>query len=79
MVASHKLVGKVSEMGLLIRMVLYLIGGILAGYGFAEFDNASGVLTVDMNQLAKIIGGLVTFTGTFAAGRMGARLRGWRT
>ena len=62
-------------MGLFIRMVLYLASGMIAGAGFASFDDAAGTLTVNLDDLATILGGLVTFAGTFFASRW-AKARG---
>lgn len=66
-------------MGLLVRMLLYFLFGALAGYGFATFDGASGTVTIDVNGLATAIAGVLSFVATFLVGRIGARLKGWRT
>lgn len=65
-------------MGLAIRMILYLAAGILAGQGLAVFDPDAGTLTFDIDSLAQLLGGLVTFVGTFVASRV-AKARGGTT
>jgi hypothetical protein len=56
-------------MGLVIRMLLYALSMFLSGYGFASFDESSMTLTINLEQLAIVLGGLATFVGTFIAGR----------
>jgi len=65
-------------MGLFIRMVLYLVSGMAAGAGFASFDEGAGTLTVNLDDLSVILGSLVTFAGTFIAGRF-VKARGGTT
>jgi len=65
-------------MGLFIRMVLYLASGMIAGAGFASFDDTAGTLTVNIDDVAAILGGIVTFAGTFIFGRF-AKTRGGQT
>ena len=59
-------------------MALYLASGMIAGMGFASFDDAAGTLTVNIDDMATILGGLVTFAGTFVVGRF-AKARGGKT
>lgn len=66
-------------MGLFIRMVLYLLFGGMAGYGLGTFDGEAGTMTINVDGLATAIAGVFGYLGTFFVGRIGARLRGWRT
>lgn len=58
---------------LAIRMILYAICAGAAGYGLATFDPAAGTLTIQVDELAKIIGGIAGFLGTFYASRVAKR------
>lgn len=60
-------------MSLYIRMALYALSAGAAGYGLATFDPTTGLLTIDLNQFAQVLGGIVTFIGTFIAGRIAKR------
>lgn len=66
-------------MGLLIRMVLYLVFGIMAGFGIGTFDGDAGTMTFNVDSLATTIAGIVSFIGTYVVGRWGAKRHGWRT
>lgn len=55
---------------LYVRMVLYALSAGLAGYGVATFDPTAGTLTIQLDELAKIVTGIVGFIGTFAASRI---------
>ena len=66
-------------MGLLVRMTLYLLFGVVAGYGLATFDGEAGTVTINVDGLATSITGILSFIGTFIVGRLGARWKGWRT
>ena len=65
-------------MGLAIRMILYALGAGAAGAGLGSFDNETGNLTVNLDDLAVVIGGALTFAGTFVASRV-AKARGGKT
>lgn len=65
-------------MGLYIRMVLYAVCAGLAGYGLATFDPAAGTITIQVDELAKIIGGGLGYLATFYAGRV-AKSKGGAT
>lgn len=60
-------------MGLAIRMLIYAASAGLAGYGFGVHDAAAGTLTIDLNQTAAIVGGVVAFAGTFVSSRIAKR------
>lgn len=65
-------------MMLLIRMILYAVSAGAAGYGLAQYDPAAGTITVEVDALAQMIGGAITFMGTFWASRI-AKARGGKT
>lgn len=65
-------------MGLLIRMVLYAASAFIAGLGWASFDDTTGTLSVNVDDLAVILGGALTFVGTFISSRIVKR-RGGKT
>ena len=67
-----------NDMGLPIRMVLYFIAAAASGAGFASFDAEAGDLTVNLDDLAVIIGGVLTYAGTFVASRV-AKAKGGAT
>ena len=57
-------------MSLYIRMALYAICAGLAGYGFASFDPAAGTVTIQVDEVAKMIAGAAGFIATFLASRI---------
>ncbi len=63
---------------LFIRMTLYALSAGAAGYGLASFDPTTGLLTLDINEAAQVIGGVLTFAATFWASRV-AKARGGKT
>lgn len=72
-------------MSLAIRMVLYLIGGVLMGFGVANFDAQAGTLTFNLYQIADMISGTTAVVGggglylaTFGFSRL-AKQWGWTT
>lgn len=65
-------------MGLTIRMVLYAISMLLAGYGLADFSAETGILRIDINEVAAMIAGPLAFAGTFVASRI-VKARGGST
>lgn len=65
-------------MGLAIRMILYAASAFIAGLGWASFDDTAGTLTVNIDDLATIVGGVLTFVGTFFASRW-AKAKGGKT
>jgi hypothetical protein len=65
-------------MGLYIRMAIYFIAPFIAGLGFASYNPDAGTLTVNLDDLAVVLGGIATFIGTFWAGRV-AKARGGKT
>lgn len=68
----------IGSIGLGVRMALYLISGVAAGYGWAAFDPEAGTLTLHLDALAQALGGLLTFVATFVASRWVKR-RGGQT
>ena len=56
-------------MSLAIRMFLYFISAAAAGQGIAVYDAEAGTITFELESLALALGGLLTFAGTFVAGR----------
>lgn len=65
-------------MGLFIRMLLYAASAFLGGYGFATFDENTMTLTINLEQLAILLGTGATFVGTYVVGRI-AKARGGKT
>ena len=65
-------------MALAIRMILYAVSAFIAGMGWASFDEGAGTLTVNLDDIATIAAGAVTFAGTFIASRW-AKARGGKT
>ena len=60
-------------MSLYIRMVLYALSAGAAGYGLATFDPTTGTVTIQLDTLAQVLGGIATFVGTFIASRVAKR------
>jgi hypothetical protein len=56
-------------MFLAIRMVLYFIGGALAGQGLGVWDEVSGTLTIHVDSVIPVLIGLAINVGTFVASR----------
>lgn len=66
-------------MFLYLRMLLYLVSGIWAGNAdFVVFDQATGDLTVNMDDLGHFLSGLAGFAVTWIASRW-AKARGGAT
>lgn len=65
-------------MGLAIRMILYAVSAFLGGYGFATFDENAMTLTINLEQLAILLGSGATFVATYIAGRW-AKAKGGKT
>ena len=65
-------------MGLFIRMVLYFLAAAAAGAGFVDYDPDAATVTANLDDLAVILGGVLTYIGTFAASRV-AKARGGKT
>lgn len=61
-----------------IRMVAYLIFGVLAGQGLVIFDQAAGTVTFKVEDLVTIVSGFAGFAATFAVSRV-AKARGGKT
>ena len=66
-------------MGLFVRMCLYFLAAAAAGAGIVDFDPEAATVTANLDDLAVIVGGTVSFVGTFIVGRIGAARKGWRT
>ena len=66
------------DMMLFVRMALYALSAGAAGYGFGTYDADAGTLTLNLDQVASIIGGAATFLGTFWTSRV-AKARGGKT
>lgn len=64
--------------GLALRIVLYAAGGWIANMGYASFEESSGDLTVNLDDLAVMFGGFATTAGTLIISRWG-KARGWKT
>jgi hypothetical protein len=60
-------------MALYIRMLIYALSAGAAGYGLATFDPLTGTVSFQIDDLAQIVGGALTFVGTFLAGRIAKR------
>tara|TARA_R110000868_G_scaffold237132_9_gene491595 strand:- start:4370 stop:4579 length:210 start_codon:yes stop_codon:yes gene_type:complete len=58
------------NIGLFIRMMLYLGGAFVAGQGWATFNPGAGTLTIQIEPLVEVLAGLSVFGGTFAASRV---------
>ena len=65
-------------MMLLIRMALYFLSAAMTGNGWANAEAGAGLLGSDFEVLAQMIGGALTFLGTFWASRV-AKARGGKT
>lgn len=63
-------------MMLFIRMMLYALSAGAAGYGIGTYDAEAGTLTLQLDQLATVIGGAGTFLATFWASRIAKRRGG---
>lgn len=60
-------------MGLFIRMALYAAFSGLSGYGIGTLDPATNDFTVNIDQIAQILGGALGFVSTFVASRIAKR------
>lgn len=56
-------------MTLYIRMALYALSAGAAGMGLGELSPDGAHFTISLDTAAQIIGGSVTFIGTFVASR----------
>jgi hypothetical protein len=65
-------------MGLYLRMVLYLVSGVIAGQGLAIFDAEAGTITFRIDDLVTVAGGAATFVATFLSSRV-AKAKGGAT
>lgn len=44
------------------RLAFYLLAPLAGVFGFGSFDSTTGILTIDVNQLAYVLGAAVTGT-----------------
>ena len=58
---------------LVIRMALYPIFGALAGAGFVAFDDATGDVALNLEQLATVLAGFVGVGLTWLWSRVAKR------
>lgn len=65
-------------MALYLRMMLYLLGGFLAGQGLAIYDAEAGTITFHVESLATALSGVALHVGTFVVSRI-AKSRGGAT
>lgn len=63
---------------LAIRMVIYLLTGVLVGQGLAVYDAEAGTVTFRIEDLPLALSGLAAFVGTFVTSRI-AKARGGAT
>jgi hypothetical protein len=56
-------------MFLFLRMVLYFVGGALAGQGIGVWDEAAGTLTIQVDNLVPVLWGIAINVGTFITSR----------
>ena len=59
-----------NNLALLARIGLYFAGGWLANQGYASFDQAAGTITLQIEPLSEVVGGLLVAGGTFAMSRV---------
>lgn len=69
-----------SQFALVLRvMILYPLAGFLGALPSVSYDDAAGLLTIDVNALSVLVGGLIWVAvsgSTFAWSRWAKRL-GW--
>jgi uncharacterized membrane protein len=65
-------------MFLYVRMILYFVFSAFSGTGIAIYDSAAGTITFQIDDLARLITGIVGFVATFVASRI-ASARGGKT
>jgi hypothetical protein len=58
---------------LFVRRLIYALSAGAAGYGLGTFDPLTGTVSFQIDDLAQIVGGALTFVGTFLAGRIAKR------
>lgn len=63
---------------LYLRMFLYLVFGTLAGQGIVIFDNETGTVSFNIEDIMLLASGLLGYIGTFYASRV-AKARGGHT
>lgn len=63
---------------LYVRMALYFLGGWLSGLGFASFDEGTNDLTVNLDDFAVFMSGVLINVGTFIWSRI-VKARGGKT
>jgi len=65
-------------MFLAIRMIIYVLAVPLATYIGGTFDPETGNLTINIDSLLNVGGGLAVVATTFASSRW-AKVKGWAT
>lgn len=65
-------------MALFVRMMIYLLAGVLAGQGLVIFDQEAGTITFRVEDVTTVLTGLLTFGGAYLASRI-AKARGGLT
>ena len=65
-------------MALAIRMILYFVFGSLAGQGWLEFDQVTGIVTIDVNHIGPLLVGAGGTVATFIWSRI-AKAKGGKT
>jgi hypothetical protein len=63
----------IGAIGLAIRLLLYAVSGALAYMGWADYNEAGGTVTFNLDTLADVIAGGVLFAGTFVTSRFAAK------
>ncbi|AGT07916.1 Pam3-gp28 family putative phage holin [Paracoccus aminophilus] len=64
------------QIALIIRYILYPLAGALTALGFVSFDEATGTLTVYLNDLAVVLAGLVIYAATVIWSRVAKKKGG---
>lgn len=70
------------QIALLLRtLLLYPLAGLLSTLAIVDFDQATGILTIDLNAGSLVLAGLIWAAvsgGTFGLSRI-AKALGWET
>lgn len=66
----------IGQIGLLVRVALYVAAGWLGSQGWADFNAGSGTLTVDLAEASDAIAAGLLLVSTFLSSRLVKRKGG---
>lgn len=66
----------IGQIGLAVRIALYVAAGWIASMGWADFNGGTGELTINLAALADWVAAGAVVLGTFVSSRVVKRLGG---